>query len=100
MWRKTCVIHIVYTHCTFAQTCGHRDIRSACACARCASARRAKALHLPQGEHCIGASVESNCGGNVRGVLATNCEALALQASGSCDDFFIEFGGVSNSGLV
>ena len=52
-----------------------------------------------RGEHCIGASVESNCGSNGREVLATNCEALALQASGSCDDFSIEFDG-SNSGLV
>ena len=38
------------------------DVQSSCACARCPSARRAKALHLPRGEHCIGASVESNCG--------------------------------------
>ena len=34
----------------------------------------------------------------MRGVLATKCEALVLQASGSCDDFFIEFGG-SNTEL-
>ena len=40
-----------------------------------------KLCTCPRGSN--GASVESNCGSNGREVLATNCEALALQASGS-----------------
>ena len=53
-----------------------------CLCPMC-KCKACKSFAPAAGEHCIGASVESNCGSNGREVLATNCEALALQASGS-----------------